>query len=82
MQEISYVLLVDDNADLRDAIEKLLTIKGYAVKAFRNGTQALRHMKLKPPPKLVITDLCRTVMAGRSDVTCSLILNLRQYPSP
>ena len=65
MQHAAYLLLVDDNAALRDALETVLTIKGYAVKSFKNGRQALGYMKYKkPPPTLVITDLCMPEVDG------------------
>lgn len=58
MRHEPYILLVDDNADLRNGLEKLLTMKGYIVEAARDGSQALASMKRnKFPPNLVITDL-------------------------
>ena len=62
----SYILLVDDNADLRNSLERLLTMRGYVVQAAGDGCKALASMKRnKLPPILVITDLSMPNCDGR-----------------
>ena len=53
-----YLLLVDDNPDLREVLGTLLTMKGYTVESVEDGVQALHSMKHHETlPNLVITDL-------------------------
>lgn len=53
-----YLLLVDDNADLREVLGALLKLKGYTVEVAGDGVQAFCSMKQnKNRPALVITDL-------------------------
>jgi CheY-like chemotaxis protein len=54
----NYLLLVEDNADLREALVQVLTLRGYAVEDAEDGVQALYKMKHNETlPSLVITDL-------------------------
>lgn len=51
-----HVLLIDDEADIRDTLGQVLTLKGYRVTTAATGAAALRIAK-DDPPHLVLTDL-------------------------
>lgn len=58
------ILLVDDNADMRDYLRKLLEGGGYAVEAVENGKVALEAIKRANPPDLVLTDVMMPELDG------------------
>lgn len=68
------ILLIEDNADARDALAWLLEHHGYAVRTAENGATALIEAKRRPPD-LVITDLAMPVLSG-----FDLLLQFRQLP--
>jgi len=57
------ILLIEDNADARDALALLLENHGYIVRAAENGLQALEEA-VRQPPDLVITDLEMPELSG------------------
>jgi signal transduction histidine kinase len=57
------ILLVDDEADIREVLEIALKDLGYTVLAAANGEQALRIFKEASPP-LVLTDIKMPSMDG------------------
>jgi CheY-like chemotaxis protein len=60
------VLLVEDDCDVRDALELLLKRKGYRVTCAGNGQEALESMRSAetPSPSLILLDLMMPVMNG------------------
>ena len=50
----SRVLVVDDEADLRRALERALVLQGYAVETAADGTQALRSLAAQAPEVVVL----------------------------
>nr|MDZ8049680.1 ATP-binding protein [Nostoc sp. DedQUE02] len=56
------ILLVDDNADMRDYVARLLS-KQWQVEAVNNGVAALAAVSLQPPD-LVLTDVMMPEMDG------------------
>jgi PAS domain S-box-containing protein len=64
------VLLVDDNAGVRELARTLLTRQGYTVLVASDGTEALRQAREQlRPVDLVLTDLVMPGMSGRELVT-------------
>ncbi|HEY2386983.1 MAG TPA: response regulator [Candidatus Binatia bacterium] len=51
------ILIVEDDSDLRDALEYLLEACGYAVVAAADGEEALRHLRGGLDPCLILLDL-------------------------
>lgn len=51
-----HILIVDDEADVRDVLAQALTVKGYRVTAAEAGHEALRIVKADAP-QLLISDL-------------------------
>jgi CheY-like chemotaxis protein len=59
-----YILVVDDDADLLEALELELSGRGFEVRTAGNGAEALSHVRGERP-MLIITDLEMPVMNGR-----------------
>lgn len=62
----SPVLVVDDDAELRDTLRELLEEAGYDVYCAENGRQALDLLgQADPAPGLILLDLMMPVMSGQ-----------------
>jgi CheY-like chemotaxis protein len=59
------VLIVDDEAESREALSLLLEYEGYRVALAANGEEALRYLQERPAPCLILLDLQMPVMDGR-----------------
>src|SRR5512139_3013786 len=51
------VLLVDDNADSREALAMLLRQDGYSVVEVSDGAEAMRHLRAGLRPCIILSDL-------------------------
>jgi CheY-like chemotaxis protein len=58
------VLIVEDNADTREVLERVLQIRGYDVVVARDGIEALAHLQRGGMPAAVILDLAMPHMDG------------------
>src|SRR2546430_13876843 len=58
------VLIVDDHADLRDAMAVLLQHNGYNVADAANGVEALASLRAQKPAAAIILDLVMPEMDG------------------
>jgi CheY-like chemotaxis protein len=64
-QEPSYVLVVDDDAAIREALEAVLEDEGYVVRGAANGREALALLRTGVrPPAVILLDLMMPVMSG------------------
>ncbi len=70
---MSYVLIVDDDADARETLSKFLAKSGHEVLAVPNGQEALDSILGRLPDVLVL-DLLMPEMDG-----CDLLSILRSY---
>jgi CheY-like chemotaxis protein len=59
-----WVLVVDDDDDLRDSFRDVLEDEGYQVLTACNGYEALRTLHSEPPPAVILLDLMMPVMNG------------------
>jgi signal transduction histidine kinase/class 3 adenylate cyclase/response regulator of citrate/malate metabolism len=57
------VLVVDDNADLRNYVSGILQQAGYLVQTARNGAEGLQLAQAQPP-HLIVTDLMMPLVSG------------------
>jgi CheY-like chemotaxis protein len=57
------VLVVDDNADIRDVLEELLTMKGYRVRVSADGADAVRQL-VAAAPDVVLLDITMPGLSG------------------
>jgi DNA-binding response OmpR family regulator len=58
------VLLVEDDADIREALTDVLQMERWAVEPAPNGRVALDRLRTGPPPDLMLLDLMMPVMDG------------------
>jgi CheY-like chemotaxis protein len=59
-----YVLLVEDNDDVREMMALALQLAGASVACAANGRDALALLKGRPAPNLILLDLMMPVMNG------------------
>jgi CheY-like chemotaxis protein len=59
-----YILVVEDDKDLRDSLCEALELEGYAAVAAENGQAALRHLATGAQPCMILLDLMMPVMDG------------------
>jgi CheY-like chemotaxis protein len=60
-----FVLVVDDDGDVRESIESVLALDGHCVVAVENGEQAIGVLALATP-RAVVTDLSMPIRTGYS----------------
>jgi CheY-like chemotaxis protein len=61
-----YILVVDDDRDIRDSLVELLVEHGYRAIGAGNGVEALEILRTsESPPSLILLDLMMPVMDGR-----------------
>jgi len=60
---MSYILIIDDEADVRDALELVLSRAGFDVHAVGSGNEAIDSCRVRPPD-LVITDMIMPKLDG------------------
>jgi CheY-like chemotaxis protein len=58
------VLVVEDDADLREMMEQLLHLEGFATLTAPNGLEALNLLNAGAPVKVILLDLMMPVMDG------------------
>jgi CheY-like chemotaxis protein len=58
------VLVVEDNADIRETIAVILELEGYEVHASANGSEALGSVSDGFHPDIILLDLMMPVMDG------------------
>jgi CheY-like chemotaxis protein len=60
----SPILIVEDDADLREMMAQLLHLEGYETALAANGREALDYLRVNGTPKLILLDLMMPVMDG------------------
>lgn len=58
------ILVVEDDAAIRDSVEECLAAEGHVTASVANGAEALEWLEREPAPDLVILDLVMPVMNG------------------
>lgn len=71
----SYILVVDDDADFREALQIALESRGYNVETAGNGLEGIQKARERLP-LLILLDLRMPVMNGRQ-----MLQHLRELPS-
>ncbi len=59
-----HVLVVDDDAGVRQALVDILTDEGHRVSAARHGAEALELLRTAERPDVIVLDLTMPVMDG------------------
>lgn len=63
------ILIVEDDADIRESLQGFLELQGYEVIAAHNGKEALKHLQAVPRPALILLDMAMPVMDGHRVLT-------------
>jgi CheY-like chemotaxis protein len=58
------ILVIDDDADVRDSLADILIDEGYSVRCFANAGEALDHLRGDGHASLIILDLMMPGMNG------------------
>ena len=58
------VLVVEDDQEIRAALEETLLEAGYQVAGVRHGQEALAYLRDHPPPAAIVLDLLMPTMNG------------------
>jgi CheY-like chemotaxis protein len=58
------VLIVEDDADLRDMMAQLLNLEGFNAATVANGREALEYLQESDRPDVILLDLMMPVMDG------------------
>lgn len=58
------IVVIDDDADIRDSLAELLVDEGYTVRCFANAAEALQHLRGDGRASLIILDLMMPGMNG------------------
>ncbi len=58
------VLIVEDHQDTREALEAVLSVKGYSAVSVADGLEALAYLRGGGTASLIILDLCMPGMDG------------------
>ena len=62
--ERNHLLVVDDDPDLRDLLQQVLTEEGYRVETATDGLMALKSLRVGPLPRLILLDVMMPRMDG------------------
>ncbi len=57
MNEITSILVVDDEEGIRNYLRTLLKLKGYEVTTVSSGNEAIEYFGANPPPSLILMDI-------------------------
>ena len=61
---MSSILIVEDDADLREMMAQLLTLEGFRASTVANGREALEYLSQGDKPDVILLDLMMPVMDG------------------
>jgi CheY-like chemotaxis protein len=61
---MQYLLVVDDDHDVRDVVAQVLEDEGWSVQTASDGAFALEHLDQSEPPGLILLDLMMPRMNG------------------
>jgi two-component system response regulator CpxR len=75
-QEEYSVLVIDDDADIREALRESLQEAGFAVVTAAHGQEGLDRLQRIPPPSVIVLDLMMPVMDGHQFTAA-----LREHPA-
>jgi CheY-like chemotaxis protein len=59
-----YILVVEDDRDVREVLSEVLAEEGYRVAVAANGLEGLQYLRAHPSARLILLDLMMPVMSG------------------
>jgi CheY-like chemotaxis protein len=63
------ILIVEDDMDIREALQGILELNGFEVLAASHGREAIEHLQGTPRPVLILLDMAMPVMDGHRVLT-------------
>jgi CheY-like chemotaxis protein len=60
-----WILVADDDEDVREGLAEVLRTRGYEVRTAPDGARAMEAISAGPPPALVLLDLLMPYVSGR-----------------
>jgi CheY-like chemotaxis protein len=63
------ILIVEDDVDIRDALQGFLELHGFEVRVACNGREAIEFLQGTPRPALILLDMAMPVMDGHRVLT-------------
>ncbi len=64
MPDHGFILVIDDDADIRESLSEMLSDEGHRVQAAANGQEALDLLRGSPAPCMILLDLMMPIMNG------------------
>jgi DNA-binding response OmpR family regulator len=76
------IITVEDDPDIREIVTSILEAKGYEVRAYENGQEALDALRDAPPASLILLDWMMPIMNGGEFLLarCFLPENVSKVP--
>lgn len=59
-----FILLIEDDRDIREALSELLALEGHQIKTASNGKEAFELLESGQVPSLILCDVTMPVMGG------------------
>jgi CheY-like chemotaxis protein len=63
------ILIIEDDAEIREALKEILLFEGYSVESVKNGQEGIDYLRHSSPPFLILLDLMMPVMNGYQFLT-------------
>ncbi|MDY7232369.1 response regulator [Hyalangium rubrum] len=63
------ILVVEDDPDIREALQGFLELQGYEVRVASHGREAVEHLTRGPRPALILLDMGLPIMDGHRLLT-------------
>lgn len=60
------ILVVDDDDDIREVMQEVLTTEGFRVDVAKDGLDALSKLEVEAPPPLILLDMMMPRMDGEA----------------
>ncbi len=70
------ILLIDDNLDILELNKMVLEMEGFLVECAQSGCEALKILKVKKAPDLIILDMCMSEVNGEEFLDCLVVKNI------
>jgi CheY-like chemotaxis protein len=64
VHDVDPIVVIDDDADVRDSLADVLSDEGYSVRTFARAAEALEHLRRDRHASLIILDLMMPGMNG------------------
>ena len=64
MAGAGFILVIDDDADIRESLSEMLIDEGHRVRMAANGREGLDLLRTSPTPCMILLDLMMPVMNG------------------